>query len=115
MPNEEIKDKIGRDEENAYLMALEPYREKIKIDASKRNLLRIKTLLRNNHPGLLQTIEGAKSEILQRDRKFGSYRILLKTIPEISSESKIHEPNHKKSISQRKCNKKIDNDFDIDR
>jgi hypothetical protein len=114
VPDEEIKNKMIRDEEDAYVMALELYRGKLGIDVSGKNIVNIKTHLKTNHSALLQTIEIKKREILQNDKKFGSYRILQEAKSEIFGESENNHAYHGKSIS-KKNNKKMDNDIDIGR
>jgi hypothetical protein len=115
MPDEEIRNKMIRDEGDAYIMALERHQEKIGMNITKHNISKIKIFLRDNHLGLLQNIEKAQGEILRNDRKFGAYRILLKSMPEILSKSKGNQPNFEKSTTQKKYNRKMDNDMDIGR
>jgi hypothetical protein len=113
--DEEIKDKMIRDEEAAYIMALEVYRGKLGINVSGKNIAKIKAYLKDNRSTLPQTIEIKKREILQNDKKFGSYRILLEAKPGILGELEDNQADHVKSISRKKHNKKTDNDIDIGR
>jgi hypothetical protein len=111
----EIRDKMIRDEEDAYIMALEAYRDKLGIDVSGKNIAKIKAYLKDNRSALPKTIEITNREILQNDKKFGSYRILLEAKPGILGKLKDNQAGHSKSISRKKHNKKPDNDIDIGR
>jgi hypothetical protein len=111
--DEEIRDKMIRDEEAAYIMALEVYREKLGINVSGKNIAKIKAYLKDNRSALPQTIEIKKREILQNDKTFGSYRILLEAKPGILGELEDNHADHGKS--RKKHNKKTDNDIDIGR
>jgi hypothetical protein len=111
----EIRDKMTRCEEDAYGMALEFYREKLGLDTSGKNIAEIKESLKKNHSTLLQTIEIKKWEILQNDKKFGSYRIVLEAKPEELIKPGDCRAEHGKPISRKKHNKNTDNDMDIGR
>jgi hypothetical protein len=82
MPKEEIRNKIIKDEQNAYTMAMDMCRKKLGINIPNQNLSKIKIFLEENHFSLSQEIEKKKDEILQDDKGFGSYRILIEAMPE---------------------------------
>jgi hypothetical protein len=115
MSKEEIRNKIIKDEQDAYVMAIDLYREKLRINISKQNLSKIKKFLKDNYFTLSQDIEKKKDEILQDDKKFGSYRILIEAMPEESNELKNNQNKNEKSMAPSKNTRKINNDTDIDR
>jgi hypothetical protein len=115
MSKEEIRNKIINDEQNAYIMAIDMCREKLDINIPKQNILKIRLFLKDNHFVLSQNIEKKKDEILQDDKRFGSYRILLEVMPEALDELKKNQDKHEKSKDRNKNAGKTHNDTDIDR
>jgi hypothetical protein len=59
---------------------------------------KIKAYLKDNEFELLCNIEIKKQEILQNDKKFGSYRILLDAKSEVLRKSEDNQADHGESI-----------------